>query len=346
MSKKILRTALIGTAGRAKWVLEHARPEHGFDLVALVDIIDDHLAAARERTGLAVSACFTTTTEAIEAVDLDCLIICTPTKHHVPLAIEGVDAGLAVLMEKGMAPDWASARRLVDHVVAKQGIVCVAQNYRYKATEQTISACLRGEWPDLSLGTLSCVDLIHHRVRPFPRTLDYPFASIWDMSCHHFDSLMHWIGRPLAVTGHAFGPPWSPYSHPANTAAHIEFEGGVRVNYFHGHDSARGLYHLAFHGRQGALVQADTGAAENADSGIVFSKRPTQQLGWEPVQSVPLQDVPPAEVGVLHDFHNHVTNGIEPGISARHNLEVMALCQMFVRSVETGRRIERDELDG
>ena len=342
---KRLRYALIGTAGRAEWVLKHAGEEHGFELAGLVDVSEKNLAAARKQTGLAEDACFTTATEAIRKLDLDCLIICTPTKFHVPLAIEGIDAGLAVLTEKGMAPDWDSARRLVDHVEKKQGIVCVAQNYRYQAQEQTLSACLRGEREDFDPGALTCVDLIQHRVRPFPRTLNYPFASVWDMSCHHFDSLMHWIGRPVALTGHAFGPEWSPYDHPANTSAHIEFEGGVRVNYFHGHDSARPLYHLSFHGRNGALVQSETNSAKQEGSGVEYSKRPEQQLGSEEVRQVPLVETPPAEVGVLRDFYRYVTEGVEPGISARKNLEVMALCEMFVRSVEEGRRVERKELD-
>jgi hypothetical protein len=36
--------------------------------------------------------------------------------------------------------------------------------------------------------------------------------------------------------------------------------------------------------------------------------------------------------------------GIEPGISAKNNLETMAACEMMVRSITGGRTVRREEL--
>jgi len=48
------------------------------------------------------------------------------------------------------------------------------------------------------------VDYLQHRVRPVPVTLTYPFASVWDMSCHHFDNLPCSLGPVAEVTAHAY----------------------------------------------------------------------------------------------------------------------------------------------
>jgi len=39
-------------------------------------------------------------------------------------------------------------------------------------------------------------------------------------------------------------------------------------------------------------------------------------------------------------------DGVEPGVSVRNNLETLAACEMTVRSIERGRTIRREELDG
>ena len=337
--KRVLRTILAGVAGRAQWVTDLARPEAGFEIMGLCDVNETALASTAATLGLPAGACHRDLDGAIRASAADCLIICAPTRFHVPMATRAIDAGLAVLTEKGMAPDWQSARALVRHAAERDDArLCVAQNYRFKTVERTISACLRGEVAGSNPGTIAFGELIHYRVRPHPRTLDYPFASIWDMSCHHFDNLLCWLGEPLAVTAQAFGPPWSPYRDPANTSAHIEFRQGARVHYFHGHDSARGSFRMSLHGEHGALATDDVA--------VEFSARPAEQFGTRPARAVTLPDDGPSEGAVLREFYRYVTEGVEPGISGRHNLEVMAMCEMCVLSAQQGRRVERGEIEG
>ena len=333
---RILRTLLAGVAGRADWVLGLARPENGFEIVGLCDVDETALLQAAARLGLPAPACHRDLATAIRQTVPDCLVICAPTRFHVPMAMQGIDAGLAVLTEKGMAPDWENARALVKYASERDALLCVAQNYRYKTVERTVAACLRGELAGNDPGKIAFGDLIHHRVRPEPRTLNYPFASVWDMSCHHFDNLLSWLGAPLAMTAHAFGAPWSAYTHPNNTSALIEFRSGARIHYFHGHDSARGLFHLSLHGEHGAVV--------TDDRTVEFSARPRGQFGTCPARQISLPDIGPAEQAVLRDFHRYVTAGIEPGISGRHNLEVMAMCEMCVLSAQQKRRVERAEI--
>jgi predicted dehydrogenase len=334
----LLRTLHVGVGRRGEWPLALCRPEQGFQPVGLCDSVPEHLTAARARTGLGRDMCFTDFTSMLELVPADALIICTPTPTHVPVARAAIARGLAVITEKGMASTWSEARALVADVAARSAHVVVAQNYRYKAIERTVRRAIHDASAPFHIGRVFWVDYTEHRVRPEPRTLTYPFASVWDMSCHHFDNLTDWLGCPRAVTAHAPAAAWSAYPNPANTAAFIEFGDAVRVHYAHTQDAARIELRIRIHGERGALFVDDTR--------ISFSPHPRENFGWIEPSEVELEPAPSLpEAGVLADFHRYVTTGVEPGISARHNLEVMALCELTVRSCLQARRVTREELD-
>ena len=113
MRKRVLRVLHIGVSNRGIWPLKNCTPVTGFAPAALCDVTPTALEQARQLTGLDESACFTDVDRAIAESEVDCVIICTPTILHVPLAKKAIAAGLPVLVEKGMAPDWTGATDLV-----------------------------------------------------------------------------------------------------------------------------------------------------------------------------------------------------------------------------------------
>ena len=327
----------VGVTNRGRWPLEYATPASGFVSHALCDISPAALAEARQTTGLPESACFTDAGEVIARSGADCVIICAPTIFHVPMATLALEAGMPVLMEKGMAPDWNTARAFVTLVESRRAVAAVAQNYRYKTIERTLGRALNDPSFEAYLGAVHQISYSQQRVRPKPGTLTYPFASIWDMSCHHLDTLLNWLGPIREVTAQAWRPAASPYQHAANTSAHLVFANETRVHYLHSHDASRHTLDIELHGERGALFFHD--------DRLTFSERPTEQFGVRPLREIiprPKDDL----ADLLADFNAYISRGIEPGISARRNLETMAACELMVRSI-TGRRcVGRDELDG
>ncbi|RRJ96373.1 gfo/Idh/MocA family oxidoreductase [Opitutaceae bacterium TAV4] len=332
-----LKVLHVGVTNRGFWPIEHATPSTGFVSHALCDINQTALEEARRRTGLPASSCFTDLGDALARSGAECVIICTPTKFHVPMVRQSIDAGLPVLVEKGMAPDWDSARQCAAFVQARRAIAAVAQNYRYKPVELTIRRALRDPSFEAWLGPVHQVSFSQQRVRPRVGTLDYPYASIWDMSCHHMDTLLDWFGPIANVTAHAWRAAWSPYTRDdPNTSAHLVFDNGTRVHYLHTHDAARSTYDIELHGERGALFLRD--------SSLSFNTRPTEQFGSRPLSVI--TPVVSAELDdLLRDFHAWITTGVEPGISVRHNLETMAACELLVRSISQKRTVARSELD-
>lgn len=334
--QKVLRTLHVGVANRGIWPLQRCKPEVGFTPVALCDVGPEALAKGRELTGLGESACFNDIDKALDQVDVDAVIICAPTTFHVTLATKAIERGKPVLMEKGMAPNWADAKQLVDLVQQKDSILAIAQNYRYNAVERTVYRAINDPQHPAYLGPVHLLTYTQHRVRPNPRTLTFPFASVWDMSCHHFDNMLYWLGAMKEMTAFSFAADWSAYKYDNNTGAHIVMDSGINVQYMHTHDAARGSLEIQVHGERGALVVEG--------KKITFNERPTEQFGKRPVVDVELE-AGDSEADVLDAFYQYITQGIEPGISARNNLETMAACEMMVRSAQNHNTCRRSDLD-
>ncbi|MCS7033920.1 MAG: Gfo/Idh/MocA family oxidoreductase, partial [Phycisphaerae bacterium] len=193
---KILRVLHVGVGNRGRWLLQKCAEQTGLQPTLLCDVSRENLNTAAALAGLGPEACFEDLDAALARAkgSIDCVIACTPTITHVAIAERAIEAGLPILIEKGMAPDWSSARKLARLVADRSAKVCVAQNYRYNPVEQTIRAAIAQPNHPAHPGQPHLVVYNQNRVRPFPRTLNYPFASVWDMSCHHFDTMMHWLG--------------------------------------------------------------------------------------------------------------------------------------------------------
>jgi predicted dehydrogenase len=332
-----IRTIHVGVGGRGIWPIEVLGTDSRYEPVALVDFNPEFLTVAQNRTGLLDSALFQSLEAALSAVEAEAVVICTPTRTHAALCRQAFAAGKHVLVEKGMTMDWEEAKALVQEAEAAGVKFCVSQNYRYGSTEQAIRHLLDDSDHPHHPGKVEIVDFIHHRYRPEPRTLNYPFAMVWDMSCHHVDLLSFWLGEAQRVTAISSNPSWSAYQDDADIAAFIEYENGAFCHYILTHAATFDNYRLVLQGPRGALHAYDVPQLE-------FSPRPTGQLGRSEPQTCEVTKLPRTEQGVADAFYGYVTEGIEPGISGRQNLATLAVCEMLVRSARDRRPVERDEL--
>ncbi len=333
----ILRTIHVGVGARGEWPIEVMGADSKFQPVALVDVKQDFLALAQARLQLPDTAIFGDLALALRSIESDAVVICTPTVTHAELARIAFAYGKHVLVEKGMTMDWEEAKALVREAEQAGVRFCVAQNYRYFANMATIKRLLdAGEHPHHP-GRVEIVDFIHHRYRPEPRTLNYPHAMVWDMSCHHVDLLAYWLGQVSRVTALSYNTSWSHYAHDANIVAIIEYGCGAVCHYVLTHSATISDWRIILQGERGALRIGDV-------PGVSFYQRPSGQLGSSDPVACDVPRYPPSEQGVADDFYRFVTAGVEPGISGCNNLETLAVCEMLVRSAREGRPVQRSEL--
>lgn len=342
-----LRTIHVGVGGRGRWPVRVMGADRRYEPVALVDTDPRALTAAAEALSDDPPPSFGTLTQALDAVDAHAVVVVTPTHTHAAFVREAFEHGKHVLVEKGMADSWSEATALV--AMADQANVCfaVAQNYRYLPDVIAIDTLLRDRDDPRHPGAIGIADLSFHRYRPEPRNFVYPYAMVWDMACHHADLLVMWLGPARQAVAVAYNPAWSVYDHPANLVGVIEMESGATCHYSIVHNATIGEWRI--------LLQGDRGALRAGGSGDFFPRRfpasleaypaPDAQLGAAEPVMCELPAACSSEEAVADAFFRYVTDGVEPDISGRRNLETLAICEMLIRSSEEHRPVPRKELD-
>ena len=70
------------------------------DQIELVAVVDVHLERAEKLAADHGGTAFTSLTDALQAGDIDVVSVCTPTGRHGEVAIEALEAGKHVIIEK------------------------------------------------------------------------------------------------------------------------------------------------------------------------------------------------------------------------------------------------------
>lgn len=333
-----IRTIHVGVHGRGRWPLDLLGDDDRFEPVALVGREPSQLGAELAVAGLPADRAFASLESAIDAVDCDAVVVCTPVELHARDVRLAFGAGRHVLVEKCLTSDWDEAKALVREAESAGVALVVAQNYRYTSWCRTLQDAVAGG----RYGTPMLVDLALHKYRPAPRQQDYPFAMFWDQGSHHVDLLQAVLGPVAAVTARTFSAPWSRYRDDAAIQAMLRFESGAVWTYL--------LSNVARVMDQRFLVQSAAGALSLEAGGWTWRAAAAGEdaaFGWnEPAVPVePPDDVPASgEHGVVDAFHRAVTTGEPTEISGRANLETLRVCEMVRRAGASGRTVSRDEV--
>jgi myo-inositol 2-dehydrogenase / D-chiro-inositol 1-dehydrogenase len=185
-----IRFAVLG-AGRIGQV--HAKAVSSVNGATLVAIADPVAAAAhhiRDTYGCDIRSIDMILT----SDDVDAVIICTPTDTHADLIERFIKAGKSVFCEKPVDLDVARARKVVDTVVAENGLLMVGFQRRFDpdfmALKQAIDEGVIGE---VEMVTLTSRD-------PGAPPADYIKRSggiFRDMTIHDFDVARWLLGEEV-----------------------------------------------------------------------------------------------------------------------------------------------------
>jgi predicted dehydrogenase len=198
-----LRVAVIGygLAGRVFHApLIAATP--GMGVAAVVTADEGRAAAARrEHPGARVLA---SADELWGAPDeLDLVVVAAPNRAHAPLARAAIDAGLAVVVDKPLAPTAAQGRELAERARAAGVVLSVFQNRRWDGDFLTLRRLLA----EGAVGAPARLESRFDRWRPEvdpSRWRERPEPEeggglLADLGSHLIDQAMVLFGRPLAV---------------------------------------------------------------------------------------------------------------------------------------------------
>jgi predicted dehydrogenase len=308
--------------------------------VAWVDADPATLAAARKALDLPAKKCFPSLGEALAAVEADAVLVTTPLVAHVPVAVEALNAGKHVLVEKPFAPSLAEARRAVETAEARGKILMVSQNYRFFPAPRAVANLIAsGEY-----GPVGAVAVDFRRYATAAaghrhHTLADPLLV--DMAIHHFDMMRQILGQEgRLVSCHAWNPPWSPFTGDATAAATVTFAGGPVVSWRGSwvspgpKTSWGGEWRVECEGGEIAWTSRDDTGGTTVDAVTirrVGKKRPIK-LELPPVE-------PHGRAGALSAFAAAIESGTQPETSGRDNLGSLALVAAALASAASGQTV-------
>lgn len=200
---------------------------------ALVDVDDVALTAARARTGVPASRCFSSLEQALGSVQADSVLCVVPPKHHEPVITMALEAGLHVLTEKPITDTMEASRRVVDRARCSKGTLMVSQKGRFNPWVRRFREAVQNQ----DVGPLSHLTL-HFRAAEFFWGLGSDFRHriedplLLEMSIHHFDLIRALLGRdPVDVCGSSWNTPWSSFAGDVAASLRFTMDDGTPVVY-------------------------------------------------------------------------------------------------------------------
>ncbi len=171
------------------------------ELVAIADIRPDRVAVAAQRYNIPDDRCFDSVESLLKAPKLaDVLFICTPDDVHYQPAIDALNLGYHLLLEKPAARTVAECRHIAELAESKGLHVVVCHVLRYTVFYQTIKQLIdEGE-----IGEIMNVEAIErvaywHQAHSFVRGNWHVAADTTPMilakCCHDMDMLLWLTGK-------------------------------------------------------------------------------------------------------------------------------------------------------
>ena len=252
-SKK-LKVAIVGTGWIAEAHIEKYLEMEDCEIVAGCDLIEGKAEAFFKRFGVENVRCYTSDKEMYEKEDLDAVSICTYNKTHAECAINALNAGVNVLLEKPMCVTTEEAIEIMRAEKKSGKILSIGFQPRFDEDMKQLKEVVQSG----VLGKIYYIQTGGGRRNgipfPFGTTFIDPetgvIGAMGDIGCYSLDMVLNAIGypKPLTVTGYTsdlFGknPEYSGYIKSGHTdyakifgvddfaAAFVRLEGDIILDF-------------------------------------------------------------------------------------------------------------------
>jgi predicted dehydrogenase len=143
----------VGWIGRHRL---HALAESGAGAIAA--IADSSAARAAEAGAVAPQALLADSLDALLDMELDGIIIATPSALHAPQCIAALERGLAVFCQKPLARTAAETRSVIAAARAADRLLGIDMSYRHTAAMHAVRTAVR----EHAIGRVHAADLVFH----------------------------------------------------------------------------------------------------------------------------------------------------------------------------------------
>jgi predicted dehydrogenase len=219
------------------WIGQHrlrAIAESGLvEIVALADPVQE---LVRTASGHAPDAARVSTFDELLELDLEAVVIATPSAQHSAQSIAALDHGFAVFCQKPLGRNLVEVSAVIDAAKRADRLLGVDLSYRFTAALQKIRGLVRrGE-----LGKIFSVDLVFHNAYGPDKPWFYdPQQSgggcLIDLGIHLVDAALWILGEPIVDVQSRLFRNGSRIERPGEACedyatARLELAGGAVVN--------------------------------------------------------------------------------------------------------------------
>jgi len=156
---------------------------------------------------------------------LDLVVISTPNRTHVPLALQAIDAGLAVVVDKPLAPSSVEARQVAQEAQRRQVFLSVYQNRRWDGDFLTVRRLIAEQ----ALGRVYRFESRLERWRPAPKGGWREVSDAREAGGLLYDLGTHLIDQALCL----FGPARDVYAELDHRRSGLDVDDDVFVALTH-----------------------------------------------------------------------------------------------------------------
>lgn len=176
-----MRKIGVGVVGAGAWGKNHIRNFSELDKANLIAIVDQDADRAKLLAKKFNIEFYKDTDELLKRDDIDAITICTPTVTHADIALQAIDAGKHLLIEKPMTDTAQQAQRIVDAAKSANSILMVGFVERFNPSVNRAAQIIdNGELGELVLGSA-------RRLGPFVPERVADIGIIKDMAIHDID---------------------------------------------------------------------------------------------------------------------------------------------------------------
>lgn len=367
--KTKLNVAIVGSGSIAMTHMSVILGLDGLELAALVDpsrrnatqlidsLTESNSSAVRPRV-------FTSFTEALAAERFDVVVIATPSGIHVDLAIEAIDAGAHVLVEKPIDVSLSQARRLLaaaEEASQRGQVVSVVSQHRFDpASRVVMSAIDEGMLGRLTSAVASVA---------WWRTQDYYDSGSWrgtweldgggavmNQGVHTVDLLLWMFGRPSEISAETALIAHERVEVEDIAVATIRFESGALATLHATTAAFPGLtVRLQVHGTRGSAVidndqleyfAALTPSDIDFTGGDSVANRASELVSGEDLGGQPKLPgwFPRAHGRQYDDFLEAIRDGREPGVTVHDAILSLAAVRCIYLAATRGTKVSFDDV--
>ncbi len=326
-----IRTAIVGCGAIAHWHLDAiARASVPIAVVAAVDPVDGNALRVADRTG---ATQYRSLAAALADREVAAAIVAVPHHLHESVAVEALEAGLHVLLEKPLAPTLDACDRILATARAAGTVFMVAENAQYWPEVLTV-------YELLAAGAIG--DVVTARAATFfpalgdfyggdrPWRFDIASAGggvVVDTGSHWLRPLRVWLGEADEVVA-AIGRPHAEMEGESLCRALIRFDSGVVAAFdamlTTGAIANQPLFTVT--GTRGEITVEGSGWVKCFDGTDWKGTKVGEHGGY--LRSYE---------GELRDFAGAVLDGTAPAATAEYAVGELRLALAMYRSAETKR---------